>query len=63
MRSILEFEAEAIRNIPVSENYNKVVDIIVEQVHNQNGKLVISGMGKAGQVGQNLATTFCSTGT
>ncbi|MDD4246952.1 MAG: SIS domain-containing protein, partial [Dysgonamonadaceae bacterium] len=42
---------------------NKVVDIIVEQVHNQNGKLVISGMGKAGQVGQNLATTFCSTGT
>lgn len=63
MRSILQLEAEAIRNIPVSENYNKVVDIIVEQVHNQNGKIVISGMGKAGQVGQNLATTFCSTGT
>lgn len=63
MRSILKLEAEAIRNIPVSENYNKVVDIIVEQVHNQNGKIVISGMGKAGQVGQNLATTFCSTGT
>lgn len=63
IKDILEQEAQAIRNIPVSEKYNHAVDIIVEQVHNQNGKLVISGMGKAGQVGQNMATTFCSTGT
>ena len=63
IKDILEQEAQAIRNIPVSEKYNNAVDIIVEQVHNQNGKLVISGMGKAGQVGQNMATTFCSTGT
>ena len=63
IKSILEQEAQAIRNIPVNEKYNKAVDIIVEQVHNKNGKLVISGMGKAGQIGQNMATTFCSTGT
>ena len=63
LKSILELEAQAIRNIPITEMYNKAVDIIVEQVHNQNGKLVISGMGKAGQIGQNMATTFCSTGT
>ena len=37
--------------------------IFVDQVHNKNGKLGISGMGKAGQIGQNMATTFCSTGT
>lgn len=63
LKSIIELEAQAIRNIPITEMYNKAVDIIVEQVHNQNGKLVISGMGKAGQIGQNMATTFCSTGT
>lgn len=63
IKSIIEKEAEAIRNIPVNEKYNEAVDIIVEQVNKQNGKLVISGMGKAGQIGQNIATTFCSTGT
>ena len=63
IKTIIELEAQAIRNIPINEKYNKAVDIIVEQIHNKNGKLVISGMGKAGQIGQNLATTFCSTGT
>ena len=63
LKSVVELEAQAIRNIPITDNYIKAVDIIVEQVHNQNGKLVISGMGKAGQIGQNIATTFCSTGT
>ncbi len=63
IKAIIELEAQAIRNIPVNEKYNKAVDIIVKQVHNKSGKLVISGMGKAGQIGQNMATTFCSTGT
>ena len=63
IKLIIEKEAQAIRNIPITEKYYKAVDIIEEQVHNQNGKLVISGMGKAGQIGQNMATTFCSTGT
>lgn len=63
LKSIVEHEAQAIRNIPITDNYVKAVNIIIEQVHNQNGKLVISGMGKAGQIGQNIATTFCSTGT
>ncbi len=60
---IIEQEATAIKNIPVNDKYGKAVDISVEQVHNKNGKLVVSGMGKAGQIGQNMATTFCSTGT
>lgn len=63
IKAIIALEAKAINNIPVNDKYGKAVDIIVEQVHNKNGKLVVSGMGKAGQVGQNMATTFCSTGT
>ena len=63
LKAVIEQEAQAIRNIPITDAYLKAVDIIVEQVHRHNGKLVISGMGKAGQIGQNIATTFCSTGT
>ncbi|MDE6399416.1 MAG: SIS domain-containing protein, partial [Muribaculaceae bacterium] len=36
---------------------------IVEKVNRLGGKLVTSGMGKAGQIAMNIATTFCSTGT
>lgn len=63
IRSILEHEASAIRNIPVSDAYAKAIDLIVEQVNQKKGKLVTSGMGKAGQIAQNVATTFSSTGT
>lgn len=61
--SILKKEAEAVLNIPVSSAYDEAVALIVEHVHNQRGKLVISGMGKAGQIAANIATTFSSTGT
>ena len=61
--SILEKEAEAVRNIPVSERYEDAVDLIIDHVHNKGGKLITSGMGKAGQIAMNIATTFSSTGT
>jgi arabinose-5-phosphate isomerase len=60
---IFNDEAAAIKNIPVSENFQKAVDIIHRHVHTLNGKLVTSGMGKAGQIAHNIATTFSSTGT
>ena len=63
IKLILQQEADAILHVPVSEQYGKAVDLIVENVHGKNGKLVVSGMGKAGQIGQNMATTFSSTGT
>lgn len=63
VRRILQQEAEAILNIPVTDSYDKATDLIVEQVHRKKGKLVTSGMGKAGQIAQNIATTFSSTGT
>lgn len=63
MRRILAAEAKAISEIPITEGYGKAVDLIVEHCNHFGGKLVTSGMGKAGQIAMNIATTFCSTGT
>lgn len=63
MRDILRHESQAILDIPVTDGYGRAVDIIVEQVNRRRGKLICSGMGKAGQIAMNIATTFCSTGT
>lgn len=63
MRDILSKEAQAVSDIPVSDAYAKAVDLIVEHVGRRGGKLITSGMGKAGQIAMNIATTFCSTGT
>lgn len=63
IKEIFEKEAAAIRNIPIDDNYRKTIELIYEQVHVKGGKLVVSGMGKAGQIAQNIATTFSSTGT
>ena len=62
IKQLLQQEAQAVLNIPVTDAYEKAVQLIVEQVHQKNGKLVTSGMGKAGQIAMNIATTFCSTG-
>lgn len=56
-------EALAISKIPVTDEYAKAVDIIYSRVHRKRGKIVASGMGKAGQIALNIATTFSSTGT
>ena len=63
IQDILDAEAKAILNIPVSESYEQVIELIYKHVHQLNGKLVTSGMGKAGQIAHNIATTFSSTGT
>lgn len=62
MREILLAESRAIQNIPVTDDYDRAVNLIVEYVSRRGGKLVTSGMGKAGQIAMNIATTFCSTG-
>ncbi|MCX6329033.1 MAG: SIS domain-containing protein [Bacteroidia bacterium] len=63
IRQIFENEASAIKKIPVTGNFEKAIDIIYKHVHQKNGKLVTSGMGKAGEIAHNIATTFSSTGT
>jgi len=63
MQAILKAESDAVAAIPVSDDYEHAVQLIIEHVHRRHGKLVTSGMGKAGQIAMNIATTFCSTGT
>ncbi len=63
IKEILRREADAIANIPVTDGFEKTVDILFEHVHNRHGKIIMSGMGKAGQIAVNMATTFCSTGS
>jgi len=63
IREIFNNEASAIKNIPVTPGFLEAINIIHSHVHGKNGKLVLSGMGKAGQIAHNITTTFSSTGT
>lgn len=62
MRQILAAESAAVASIPYTPDYDRAVELITEHVHRRGGKLVTSGMGKAGQIAMNIATTFSSTG-
>jgi arabinose-5-phosphate isomerase len=63
IQQLFKAEAEAILNIPVTDSIEKAVELIFQYVHNQGGKLIAAGMGKAGLIATNIATTFSSTGT
>lgn len=63
IRGVFQQEAQAIQNIPVTENFESATELIYRQVHQKGGKLVSSGMGKAGEIAKNISTTFSSTGT
>ncbi len=63
IKELIAKEVEAIQQIPIDGSILKAVDLIYQQVHQRNGKVVVTGMGKAGQVGDNIATTLSSTGT
>lgn len=62
MQQIIDAESDAVSQIPWTDDYNSAVSLIVERVSRKGGKLVTSGMGKAGQIAMNIATTFSSTG-
>jgi len=63
VKDIFSSEAEAINRIPVNGFYEDAVNAIYRKVHADNGKVITSGMGKAGQIAMNISTTFSSTGT
>jgi len=63
IKNLIEKEIEAIRKIPVDGVIQHAIELIYAQVHQKGGKVVVSGMGKAGQIGINIATTLSSTGT
>src|SRR5210317_1510006 len=63
IQEIINQEVKALQNLVINENFEQAVSLIETQVHQKGGKVVISGMGKAGQIGVNIATTLASTGT
>ncbi|MDH5641688.1 MAG: SIS domain-containing protein, partial [Nitrospira sp.] len=60
-RRVLEIEARAVNALidRLDESFVKAVDVL----HQCKGKVVVSGMGKSGLIGQKIAATLASTGT
>ncbi len=60
-RRVLEIESEAIRDlIPrLDESFDRAVETLFQC----SGRVVVSGMGKSGLIGQKISATFASTGT
>lgn len=58
---VLEVEAQAI--LALRERIGADFEKVVELIKSCNGKIVLTGMGKSGQIARKLASTFSSTGT
>jgi arabinose-5-phosphate isomerase len=60
-RKVLEIEANAILGLVprVGESYDRAVEVL----HGCTGRVVVSGMGKSGLIGQKISATLSSTGT
>ncbi|NIP30786.1 MAG: capsule biosynthesis protein, partial [Candidatus Dadabacteria bacterium] len=50
-------EAKAISAIPVTDDFEKAVYLLKEC----NGKVLTTGMGKAGHIANKFSATLCST--
>lgn len=60
-RRVLEIEAEAIRSL--ATGLDDGFDTAVALLHGTTGRVVVTGIGKSGIVGQKIAATLASTGT
>ncbi|MCF8382566.1 MAG: KpsF/GutQ family sugar-phosphate isomerase [Chlorobium sp.] len=60
-KAILRQEAEAVRQM--AERLDDAFARAVSVMHSCSGKIIISGMGKSGIIGQKIAATMASTGT
>jgi arabinose-5-phosphate isomerase len=60
-RRVLQVEARAVQTLidRLDEHFTQAVDLL----YNCKGKVVVSGMGKSGLIGQKIAATLASTGT
>lgn len=60
-KNVLKTEADALRvmEAALDESFAKAVDIL----YSSDRKVVISGVGKSGLIGQKIVATLCSTGT
>lgn len=58
---VLEVEAQAI--LALKERLGDAFEQVVKMITACDGKIVLTGMGKSGQIARKLASTFSSTGT
>ena len=60
-RRVLKIEAQALLDMAekLDDSFNKAVDMVMSC----RGKLIISGIGKSGQIARKISSTFSSTGT
>jgi len=61
VRRLLEAEAAAILCIPVDNPFDKVV-VALHRTLKKHGKVVVTGVGKAGDVGRKIVSAWNSTG-
>lgn len=59
IKEILDLESKAILNLPITDE----ILTTVEKICNCKGKVILSGIGKAGIVAQKISSSFSSTGT
>ena len=60
-REVLRIEAEALER--VRDRLGASIARAADWIHRSSGSVIVTGMGKAGLVGQKLAATLASTGT
>jgi len=58
-RAVLDAEAQAILHVPLSAGFVQAV----EAIYRCKSKIIVKGMGKAGNIARKIASTLCSTGT
>ena len=61
VKDVLKAESDAILGIPETNPFTACVERFLAS-RRQGGKLVVCGVGKAGEVGKKMAVTFCSVG-
>lgn len=60
-RNVLDIEAQAI--LALRDRLNDSFEKAVEILRACEGKVIVTGIGKSGQIGRKIASTFSSTGT
>lgn len=60
-RRVIRVEAEALLNLEAS--IDQAFEQAVQMILNTTGRVVVTGMGKSGLIGQKIASTMASTGT
>ena len=60
-KKIIKTEAVAVEDL--SEQLDQSFVDVVKAIHESQGKVVVTGVGKSGHVGEKMAATLSSTGT